>query len=88
MSRHAKGKHPNPKRPKTKLGLPDLDHSKSTCLSMETFLGVTAPKHGHMSVKRPWVPCADAQVVSISVGVLPTNRQRGLLRCSRRTGSN
>ena len=29
MSRHGKGKYPKPKRPKTKLGLPDLDHSKS-----------------------------------------------------------
>jgi len=32
MSRHAKGKYPKPKRPKTKLGLPDLDHSKSAVL--------------------------------------------------------
>ena len=32
MSRQAKGKSPKPKRPKTKLGLPDLDHSKSAVL--------------------------------------------------------
>ena len=32
MSRHGKGKSPRPKRPKTKLGLPDLDHSKSAVL--------------------------------------------------------
>jgi hypothetical protein len=32
MRRHAKGKSPTPKRPKTKLGLPDLDHSKSAVL--------------------------------------------------------
>ena len=32
MSRHAKGKSPTAKRPKTKLGLPDLDHSKSAVL--------------------------------------------------------
>src|ERR1700685_2880518 len=32
MRRHAKGKYPKPKRPKTKLGLPDLDHSKSAVL--------------------------------------------------------
>ena len=32
MSRHGKGKCPKPKRPKTKLGLPDLDHSKSAVL--------------------------------------------------------
>ena len=32
MSRHAKGNYPKPKRPKTKLGLPDLDHSKSAVL--------------------------------------------------------
>jgi len=32
MSRHRKGKSPKPKRPKTKLGLPDLDHSKSAVL--------------------------------------------------------
>ena len=32
MSRHGKEKSPKPKRPKTKLGLPDLDHSKSAVL--------------------------------------------------------
>jgi len=32
MSRHGKGKAPKPKRPKTKLGLPDLDHSKLAVL--------------------------------------------------------
>ena len=32
MSRHGKGKSPTPKRPKTKLGLPDPDHSKSAVL--------------------------------------------------------
>jgi|SRR5215472_15975758 len=32
MSRHSKGISPKPKRPKTKLGLPDLDHSKSADL--------------------------------------------------------
>ena len=32
MSRHGKGKAPKPKRPRTKLGLPDLDHSKSAVL--------------------------------------------------------
>jgi hypothetical protein len=32
MSLHAKGKYPKSKRPKTKLGLPDLDHSKSAVL--------------------------------------------------------
>jgi len=32
MSGHGKGKSPTPKRPKTKLGLPDLDHSKSAVL--------------------------------------------------------
>src|SRR3974390_1611365 len=32
MSRHGKAKYPKPKRPKTKLGLPDLDHSKSAVL--------------------------------------------------------
>ena len=32
MSRHDKGKYPEPKCPKTKLGLPDLDHSKSAVL--------------------------------------------------------
>ena len=32
MSRQGKGKAPKPKRPKTKLGLPDLDHSKSAVL--------------------------------------------------------
>jgi hypothetical protein len=32
MSRHSKGKSPKPKRPKARLGLPDLDHSKSAVL--------------------------------------------------------
>ena len=32
MSRHGRGKFTKPKRPKTKLGLPDLDHSKSAVL--------------------------------------------------------
>ena len=32
MSRHGKGKSPTAKRPKTKLGLPDPDHSKSAVL--------------------------------------------------------
>src|SRR5499433_3730347 len=32
MSRHGKRKPPKPKRPKTKLGLPELDHSKSAVL--------------------------------------------------------
>ena len=32
MSRHGRGKYPKPKRPKTRLGLPDLDHSKSAVL--------------------------------------------------------
>ena len=31
-SRHGRRKYPKPKRPKTKLGLPDLDHSKSAVL--------------------------------------------------------
>ena len=32
MSKHCKGTFVKPKRPKTKLGLPDLDHSKSAVL--------------------------------------------------------
>ena len=32
MNRHAKRKSPKLKRPKTKLGLPDLDHSKSAVM--------------------------------------------------------
>ena len=32
MSKHRKGTFLKPKRPKTKLGLPDLDHSKSAVL--------------------------------------------------------
>ena len=32
MSRHAKVQTPKPKRPTTRLGLPDLDHSKSAVL--------------------------------------------------------
>ena len=32
MSRHGKQKSPKQKRPKTRLGLPDLDHSKSAVL--------------------------------------------------------
>lgn len=32
MSRHAKRKSSKPNRPKTKLGIPDLDHSKSAVL--------------------------------------------------------
>jgi hypothetical protein len=32
MGRHGKGKFSTPKRPKTKLGLSDLDHSKSAVL--------------------------------------------------------
>jgi hypothetical protein len=32
MSRHVTGKSSKPKRPKTKLGLPDLDHRKSAVL--------------------------------------------------------
>jgi hypothetical protein len=32
MSRDCKEKSPKPKRPKTKLSLPDLDHSKSAVL--------------------------------------------------------
>src|SRR5215467_91097 len=32
MSRNGKGKFPTPKRPKAKLGLPDLDHSKAAVL--------------------------------------------------------
>jgi len=32
MSRNGKGKFPTPKRPKAKLGLPDLDPSKSAVL--------------------------------------------------------
>jgi hypothetical protein len=32
MSRHGKRNCPKPKRPKTRLGLPDLDHSKSAVL--------------------------------------------------------
>jgi len=32
MSGYGKAKYPKPKRPKTKLGLPDLDHSKSAVL--------------------------------------------------------
>src|ERR1035441_4940857 len=32
MSRHCNGTSPKPKRPKSKLGLPDLDHSKSAVL--------------------------------------------------------
>jgi site-specific recombinase XerC len=44
MSRHAKGKYPKPKRPKTKLGLPDLDHSKSAVLDS---LRSTESKRGY-----------------------------------------
>ena len=32
MSRHGRGEYPKPKRPKTRLGLPDLDHRKSVVL--------------------------------------------------------
>jgi len=32
MSTHGKGKSSTAKRPKTKLGLPDLDHTKSAVL--------------------------------------------------------
>lgn len=32
MSRHANGKSSKPKRPKTRLGLPDLDHSRTAVL--------------------------------------------------------
>jgi site-specific recombinase XerD len=32
MSKHGRGKYPKSKRPNTKLGLPDLDHSKSAVL--------------------------------------------------------
>ena len=32
MSRRGKEKSPKPKRPKSKLGLPDLDHSNSSVL--------------------------------------------------------
>jgi site-specific recombinase XerD len=32
MSGYGKAKYPKPKRPKTKLGLPDLDHSRSAVL--------------------------------------------------------
>ena len=32
MSGYGKAIYPKPKRPKTKLGLPDLDHSKSAVL--------------------------------------------------------
>src|SRR6516165_1592965 len=33
MNGYGKVKYPKPKRPKTKLGLPDLDHSKSAVLN-------------------------------------------------------
>ena len=44
MSRHSKGKFPKSKRPKTKLGLPDLDQSKSAVLDS---LGSRESKRGY-----------------------------------------
>jgi hypothetical protein len=50
MSRHANRKSLKPKRPKTKLGLPDLDHSKSAVLdslrSPESGAGFPAEDFG------------------------------------------
>jgi hypothetical protein len=42
MSRHAKRKSSKLKRPKTKLGLPDLDHSKTAVLDSLRSPGVEA----------------------------------------------
>jgi hypothetical protein len=42
MSRHTNRKSSNPKGPKTKLGLPDLDHSKSAVLDRSTPGEITA----------------------------------------------
>ena len=44
MSRHSKGLSLKPKRPKTKLGLPDLDRSKSAVLDS---LGSPESKRGY-----------------------------------------
>ena len=44
MSRHSKGLSLKPKRPKTKLGLPDLDHGKSAVLDS---LGSPESKRGY-----------------------------------------
>jgi len=51
MSRHGKVKSPTAKRPKTKLGLHDLDHSKSAVLD-----SVRSPesKRGY---RHPYVEC-------------------------------
>ena len=44
MSKHGREKSPKPKRPKRKLGLPDLDHSKSAVLDS---LGSRESKRGY-----------------------------------------
>ena len=44
MSKHGRGKSPKSKRPKTKLGLPDLDQSKSAVLDS---LGSRESKRGY-----------------------------------------
>ena len=49
MSRHAKVQTPKPKRPMTRLGLPDLDHSKSAVLDS---LRPPESKRGYR--KRDW----------------------------------
>ncbi len=44
MSRDVTGKYPKLKRPKSKLGLPDLDHSKSVVGAQTLgFVGVQRP---------------------------------------------
>ena len=49
-----------------------------TPISNEMSASVRQPHwHRHLDVKRPLLPCADAQAVSISVGGLPTTRQTG-----------
>jgi len=79
MSRRSKGKSPTAKRPKTKLGLPDLDHSKSAVLdSLRSADSKLAYRHAideFIQWSAPSRDCRSTRLWSTRYRIFLENRQ-------------
>jgi hypothetical protein len=80
MSGYGKDKYPKPKRPKTKLGLPDLDHSKSAVLDS---LRSPESKRGYRHAIDEFIQwyCSEPRLSFNKVVVARGCRSANLLHC-------
>ena len=83
MGRHAKAQTPKPKRPKTGLGLPDLDHSKSavyggaksTDYAVSSIPGWASDAHSGFDTSRMAIAFGHRQHCQSGSSTSPTCRQ-------------